>query len=102
MTQFNDHEQQFIDAWPEHLQPIAQQNLLNEYTGWREIVADMDASEFVAKTGFSSNSFSYPHIGHSSYAPEHRSTPDALGTDQAITNDELSGLWQQQHFGEGC
>lgn len=44
---------------------IAQSNIQNPNSGWREIVADMDESEIVCQEGHNSNNgFTYRHIGH--------------------------------------
>ena len=44
---------------------IAQSNILNPNSGWREIIADMPESEIVCREGTNSNNgFMYRHIGH--------------------------------------
>jgi len=44
---------------------LAQANITNTNSGWREIVADMDESEIVVREGHNSNNgFIYRHIGH--------------------------------------
>ena len=44
---------------------IAQSNILNLNSGWREIIADMPESEIVCREGTNSNNgFMYRHIGH--------------------------------------
>jgi hypothetical protein len=44
---------------------MAQANIQNPNSGWREIVADMDLEEIAVREGHSSNNgFMYRHIGH--------------------------------------
>ena len=44
---------------------LAQSNILNSNSGWREIIADMPDSEIVCREGTNSNNgFMYRHIGH--------------------------------------
>jgi hypothetical protein len=42
---------------------LAQKSILNESTGWAEIIADTPESELVVREGFSTNSFMYRRIG---------------------------------------
>ena len=54
----------FEEARP-GLGAIAQSNILNPNSGWREIIAEMPESEIVCREGTNSNNgFMYRHIGH--------------------------------------
>lgn len=61
-------EQKVVEAFEEArpgLGAIASQNIRSSTTGWREIIAEMDESEIVAREGHNSNNgFMYRHIGH--------------------------------------
>ncbi|HEY9597081.1 MAG TPA: hypothetical protein V6D33_05375 [Cyanophyceae cyanobacterium] len=64
----NEKEQLVVDTFSAArpgLGELAQANIQNPNSGWREIVADMDESEIVVREGHNSNNgFIYRHIGH--------------------------------------
>ncbi len=66
--EFTPKEQKVVDTFEEArpgLGAIAQSNILNPNSGWREIIADMPDSEIVCREGTNSNNgFMYRHIGH--------------------------------------
>lgn len=66
--QLTEKEQKVINEFEKvcpSLGAMAKANILNNHlTGWAEIIAEMSDEEILISSGFSSNSFSYQHIGH--------------------------------------
>lgn len=66
--ELTEKERKAIAAFEEArpgLGAVAEQNIRNPNSGWREIIAEMDESEIQTHEGHNSNNgFIYRHIGH--------------------------------------